>query len=152
MSDTDKPPLFFAKSLGSLRPATRAAELAVKAIPEGAQVRVRITRTTANQRRRAFYWVMLDVAAQALQDATDTPMDAELLHAILKQKLELGAWITLPSGERVFKPASTSDRAMPENERARWTDRCANVLSHWLRVPVETLMDEARAKEGGTRL
>lgn len=145
--DSEKPPLFFTKQLGSLRPQSRAAEEAMKAI-EGT-VRVRITRVNRNQRRRAFYWVMLSVAAQALHDQHEIDMDAELLHDTLKRKLMLGKEVVLPSGEVVFKPASTSDKAMDEVARAAWTDRVVNTLSRWLKVPVEVLMDEARAQNDG---
>ena len=149
MSESEKPPLLFVKDFGALRPANKAAADAMKAIGDKTTVRLRITRVTANQRRRGFYWVLLAVAAEALQDRTGSPMDAELLHTLLKQKLELGEWIHLPSGDRVFKAASTSDRAMSEPDRARWTDRCANVLSHWLKVEAHVLMDEARSRDGG---
>lgn len=147
-SETEQPPLLFTKQLGSLRPANKAAEAAIKAVD--GTCRVRITKVNRNQRRRAFYWIMLDAAASALHDRHDIDMDAELLHDVLKRKLGLGTEITLPSGEVVFKPRSTSDKAMDEVERAHWTDRCVNALSRWLGVPVQTLLDEARASEAET--
>lgn len=146
-NESDSPPLLFTRRLGSLVPANKAAEAALRVV-EGA-CRVRITGVRRNQRRRAYYWIVLDVAAQALQDNHDIPMDAELLHETLKRKLRLGTEITLPSGEVIFKPQSTSDKAMTEPERARWTDRVSNVLATWLGVPVETLLDEARARDAG---
>lgn len=144
----DAPPLLFTKVMGGLRPANAAATEALKGVQ--GTCRVRITRVTANQQRRAYYWVMLAVAAQSLQDATDMPWDAELLHDELKRRLQLGEEWKTPSGVTVFKPRSTSDKAMSEPDRARWTDRCANVLSVWLGVPVATLMDEARAQHEQT--
>lgn len=144
---SDKPALLFEVRFGALHPANTAAKEAVKAIPAG-PVRIEIKRTRANEARRGFYWTMLDVAAEAMTDKTGFPFDQELLHATLKQKLGLGETFTTPSGFTIFKPQSTSNRAMTEPERARWTDRCANVLSHWLGVEISELMDEARRRHG----
>lgn len=143
----DKPPLMFEVRFGALHPINTAARDAVKAIPPG-PVRVEIKRTRANEARRGFYWTMLDVAAEALTDRTGFPFDQELLHDELKKRLKLGQTFTTPSGEEIFKPRSTSNRAMTEPERARWTDRCANVLSHWLGCEITELMNEARRREG----
>lgn len=144
----DKPPLLGQVRFGRIIPANGAANDAVQAL-EGLQIRFEVKRSGANERRRGFYWVMLDVAAEALTDATGFKWDQELLHTELKRRLELGESFKTPSGHTVFKPRSTSNRAMTENERARWTDRCAGVLSHWLNVEVTQLMDEARARNGG---
>lgn len=144
---SDKPPLLCEVRFGALQPVNTAAKEAIKAIP-GGQVRIEIKRTRANERRRGLYWVMLDVAAEAMTDKTGFPFDQELLHNTLKQKLGLGEEFRTPSGHVIFKPKSTSNRAMTEPERARWTDRCSNVLSHWLGVEMHELMDEARRREG----
>lgn len=145
MSDT--PPLLFEARFGSLQPVNSAAREAVKAIPSG-PVRIEIKRTRANERRRGFYWIMLDVAADALTDRTGFVWDQELLHNELKRRLELGESYSTPSGHKVFKPQSTSNAAMTEPERARWTDRCANVLSHWLGCEMNELVNEARRRNG----
>lgn len=141
---SDKPPLLFEVRFGALHPANTYAREALKAIT--GQVRVDIKRTRANERRRGFYWIMLDVAAEAMTDRTGFPFDQELLHDTLKKRLGLGETFTTPSGHEIFKPRSTSNRAMTEDERARWTDRCANVLSHWLGVEIAELMDETRRR------
>lgn len=144
---SDAPPLLFAPRFGALHPINSAAREAVKALV--GECRVEIKRSGANERRRGFYWVMLDVAAEALTDATGSPWDQESLHDELKRKLRLGTPLLNKKGEEVgFKLRSTSNRAMPENERARWTDRCANVLSHWLGCEIKELMDEARRRNG----
>lgn len=144
---TDKPSLMFEVRFGSLHPINSAAKEAIKVIPPG-PVRVEIKRTRANEARRGFYWVMLDVAAEGLTDATGFVWDQELLHNELKRRLGLGERFATPSGHEVFKPRSTSNRAMTEPERARWTDRCANILSHWLGCEITELMDEARRRNG----
>lgn len=144
---SDKPPLLFVPRFGALHPANSAAREAVKALGS-LQCRAEIKRSGANERRRGFYWVMLDVAAEALTDVTGFAWDQELLHNELKRRLELGETFTTPSGHKVFKKQSTSNAAMTEPERARWTDRCANVLSHWLKCEVSELMDEARRRNG----
>ncbi len=143
---SDKPPLIFRPEFGRLAPANGAAREAVKALV--GECRVEIKRSGANERRRGFYWVMLDVAAEALTDATGFVWDQETLHNELKRRLELGETFTTPSGHTVFKPQSTSNRAMTEDERARWTTRCANVLSHWLQCEIKQLMDETRRRNG----
>lgn len=143
----EKPPLMFEVRFGALHPICTASKEAIKAIPPG-PVRVEIKRTRANERRRGFYWTMLDVAAEAMADRTGFPFDQELLHNTLKARLGLGEEFTTPSGHKIFKPQSTSNRAMTEPERARWTDRCANVLSHWLGCEIAELMNETRRREG----
>lgn len=144
---SDKPPLLGKVLLGRIVPQNGPARDALRA-SEGLAVRFEIKKSGANQRRRGFYWVMLDIAAEALTDRFDTPLDSELLHDTLKRKLKLGEEIVLPSGDVVFKPKSTSNRAMTEPERARWTDRCCAVLSHWLGVEISELMSEARRRNG----
>lgn len=143
---SDKPPLIFAPRFGALHPVNSAAREAVKALP--GECRVEIKRTGANERRRGFYWVMLDVAAEALTDRTGFHFDQELLHAELKRRLGLGETFKTPSGATIFKPQSTSNHAMTEPERARWTDRCANALSHWLGCEIAEFMSEARRRNG----
>jgi len=46
---SDEPPLLFRKVLGALRPANKAAEAALSAIGDDV-MRIRITRTTGNER------------------------------------------------------------------------------------------------------
>ncbi len=144
---SDKPPLLGEVRFGALHPTNSAGREAIKNCPPG-QVRFEIKGTRANEARRGFYWTMLDVAAEAMTNKTGFPFDQELLHKTLKEKLQLGDSFTTPSGHTIFKPHSTSNRAMTEPERARWTDRCANVLSHWLGCEIGELMDEARRRSG----
>lgn len=145
---SDKPPLLGKVVLGRIVAINGPGRDALKAA-EGMEIRFEIKRSGANQRRRAFYWVMLDVASEALTARTDSPWDAETLHDVLKVKLRLGTPLRNTRGEEVgFKPLSTSNRAMTEPDRARWTDRCANVLSHWLECEVTELMNETRRRNG----
>ena len=142
---TETAPLLFAKRLGSLRPVNGSAKRALDALDDK-PVTIKITRSNRNQRRRALYWVMLDVASDALTDATGTFFDADMLHDILRDKLGLVDEVILPSGDVYLKRKSTSDRAMNEVERAAWMDRCSKVLSHWLHVEIDQLMEETRRK------
>ncbi|API57974.1 hypothetical protein BSL82_00530 [Tardibacter chloracetimidivorans] len=137
---TDKPILTFARSLGSLRPTNSFAEKAIKALGEGDRVVVEIKRSSRNHARHRLYWAMLSVAAENLP--TDG-MDAELLHDVLKQKLELGHWIELPSGDRIFDGRSTSFSKMSEPEFVAYFERVQKVLAKWLGVPVEALLENA---------
>jgi len=142
---TEAAPLFARKVLGSLRPANRFCEEAIGHLKEGETVTIKLGKVTRNQKRRAFYWVLLHVASRVLQDRTDSPWDAESLHLVLKQKLRLGEDLKNHKGEVIgFKPRSTSDARMTETERSRWLDRVSNVLSHWTGVPAADLVREAR--------
>src|SRR3546814_6482185 len=86
-----------------------------------------------------------DVGSSDLLPETDGGnRDAELLHALLKQKLELGHWVTLPSGDRIFDARSTSFSKMTEPEFAKYFERVNAVLAKWLGVDPITLLDEAR--------
>lgn len=141
----ETPPLFFRPVLGSLRPANKAAEDAMKAVQ--GTVTVKLGKVTRNQRRRGYYWVLLGVAAEVLQDRDGQPWDAELLHSELKTALGLGDVLVTPSGRQVFKPRSTSDAKMTEPERVRWLDRVSNALGQWTGVPAADLMREARERD-----
>ncbi len=144
---SDEPLYLFRERLGSLVPVNGEARDALKSF-RGKTVRARLTGMRANERRRGFYRVMLDTAAGALTDKTGFHFDAETLHQELKRRLDLGEPFTTPSGHKIFKARSTSNKAMTESERARWTDRCAAVLSSWLGVEMTELMDEARRRNG----
>ena len=142
---SDIAPLIFERTaLNTLRPFNRPAVDAMKGV--SGKVVVKLTAMRRNQRRRAFYWVMLDVCAEVLRDKTGRPWDAELLHDTLKEALGLGEKWTTPSGRVVFKPYSTSDRAMNEVERTRWLERCKAALSQWCEVPIDDLMEETRQR------
>lgn len=143
----DEPPMIFARNLGALYPQNRAAEDALVALKAGEPIAVKFGKGGWNQRRLGFYWVMLTVAAEHLSDRIDGHLDAEQLHRLLKRKLKLGTEIALPSGEVFFDEESISVAAMSEPDRARWVDRVSTILAHWLGVPVNVLMDEARTHE-----
>lgn len=143
----DAAPLLATGRFGTLVPANDAAREAMKAV-NGIQCRIEIKKSGANQRRRAFYWVMLSAAADALTDMTGQPWDSDLLHDELKRRLNLGVTFTTPSGVEVFKARSTNNRAMTEPERAHWTDRCARVLSVWIGCEISELLDEATRRNG----
>jgi hypothetical protein len=145
---TDRPPLLGRVILGRIVPTNDVGIDAIKAC-EGLHIRFEIKKSGANERRRGFYWKMLSVAAEALTDKTGDPWDSDLLHDELKIALKLGQEWTTPSGRKVFKKRSTSNRAMTEAERSHWTTRCANALSHWIGCEVEELMRESRARNGG---
>lgn len=141
----DEPPLIFRKVLGSLRPASRAAEEALAAIDDK-PVRVRITRTTGNVRRNGLYWACLGVAAPMLSERIEgDALSPELLHRILKDRAGLVRVIALPSGDVIKDYDSTSFAKMPENERARFVDWALDTLSRWLGCNVTDLRREGEA-------
>jgi hypothetical protein len=143
---SDQPPLLFRKVFGSLRPANKAAEEALAAIGDE-PMRVRITKTTGNVRRNAFYWSMLSVAAPMLSERIEgDALTPELLHRILKDRAGLVRVITLPSGDVIKDYESTSFAKMPENERAQFVDWSVQTLSKWLGCPADDLRREGEAQ------
>lgn len=138
---SDKPPLVFEAHLGMLRPASSAAESAMREIR--GKVRVEVKGGIANQRRRGLYWAVAELVVPLLNDMHRLTLDSGDLHDITRQKLGIGHWIDLPSGDRRFKPASTSNRAMNEAQRAEYTDRALHLWSTWCGVDATTLKEEA---------
>lgn len=107
------------------------------------RVRCEIKGGVANQRRRGLYWAVASMVVPLLNQQHGMTLDEQDLHDITRQKLGVGHWIDLPSGDRRFKPASTSNRAMNEAERAEYTDRALYLWSTWCGVDVTTLKEEA---------
>ena len=137
---SEGPPLLFAKRLGMLAPANRAAEEALSVID--GTVRVRITRTRGNSRRNGLYWAVLGVAAPMLEERAPG-LTVELLHRVLKDRAGLVKLVTLPSGETVKDYESISFAKMAEPERAKFIDWSLRVLSDWLGCNVTELRNEA---------
>lgn len=138
---SDRAPLLFQSRLGMLAPANRAAEEAMREIR--GRVRVEIKGGIANERRRSLYWSCAHLVTPLLNEAHHLTLTEQDLHDITRQKLGIGEWFNLPSGERFFRPASTSNRAMNEAERAGYTDRALHLWSTWTGVDVTTLREEA---------
>lgn len=137
----DRAPLYFEARLGMLAPCNRAAEEALQAIR--GKVRVEIRGGIANQRRRSLYWVLAGIVVPILNQRHQLTLSEQDLHDITRQKLGIGEWFTLPSGDRHFKHASTSNRAMNEHDRAEYTNRAFDLWSTWTGVDVSTLRREA---------
>jgi hypothetical protein len=137
----DKAPLYFVSHLGMLKPANAAAETAMS--ETRGRVRVEIKGGVANQRRRGLYWAVAALVVPILNDLHGLTLDENDLHHITREKLKVGERITLPSGETYFKPASTSNRAMGEAERADYTNRALELWYRWTGVDVATLRREA---------
>ena len=138
---SDKAPLIFEAHLGMLRPANAVAEKALHELR--GRVRVEIKGGVANQRRRGLYWAVAALVVPILNDLHNMTLDENDLHDITRQKLGVGEWLELPSGDRRFKPASTSNRAMAEHERSEYTNRALALWSTWTGVDVATLRKEA---------
>ena len=138
---SDKAPLMFERHLGMLRPANRQAEEATRHL--AGKFRVEIKGGVANQRRRGLYWAVAALVVPVLNERHTMTLDEQDLHDLTRQKLGVGEWQELPSGERRFKPASTSNRAMNEADRAAYTDKALSLWSTWTGVDVVTLKQEA---------
>jgi len=140
----DRPPLIMRRTLGTLRPDSEAAENALRSIDEGARVIVEIKRSPRNVGRHRLYWKLLSIAAENLEDRVVGHLDAELLHDLLKQKLGLGEWTILPSGDRIFHAQSTSFHRMSEPAFVEHFERVNATLAKWLGVDPIVLLEEAK--------
>lgn len=137
----DKAPLLFEQHLGMLRPANKQAQEALQELR--GRVRVEIKGGASNERRRSLYWSVAALVVPILNDLHAMTLNEQDLHDITRQKLGVGDWLVLPSGDRRFKPASTSNRAMNEADRAAYTDRALALWSTWAGVDVAVLRQEA---------
>lgn len=144
---SDQAPLLFKKNLGSLKPVNKGTEDALAFFSPEATLRIKITRATGNTRRNSLYWACLGIAAPMLSEKIEgDPINADLLHRILKDRRGLVRVVTLPSGETIKDYESTSFAKMPENERAAFIDWALSVLSKWLGVAVEDLRREGQSE------
>ena len=139
----DKPPLYFQKTLGSLRPINAAAEEAMRAID--GRVRVEIKSTRGNVRRNGLYWACLSVAVPMLAEKAPG-LTVDLLHKVLKDRRGLYTLVRLPSGDAVKNYDSTSFAKMPENERAEFVTWALHTLASWLGCTVDELRHEGEAQ------
>lgn len=137
----DRAPLLFQSRLGGLFPANAAAETAMREIR--GRVKVTMTGGIANQKRRSLYWCVAALVVPLLNERYTMTLDDDDLHFITRQKLNIGEWVELPSGDKFFRPASTSNRAMNEADRAAYTDKALALWSTWTGVDVVTLREEA---------
>lgn len=139
----DTAPLIFERRLGGLFPSNPAAEKALSAVV--GKVRVKMTRTTGNNKRIALYWIVLGIAAPMLSERCEgDAIDDTMLHRILKDRRGLFTTTTLPSGEVVKNYDSISFASMTEPERAEYVTWAFETLSKWLGVPVAALTAEAQ--------
>lgn len=145
MADTE--PLLCRTVLGTLRPLNGACEDALKAIGNGETVRIEIKRTTGNTRRMAWYWVMLKLALENLEDAFDGPMTTKALHKWLKREAGLAKPIrSVKTGEIIdYDYDSIAFHNMTEDQRAAFVDFASQKLAARLGVDPATLTSEAKA-------
>lgn len=143
----DNEPLLFRTVLGNLRPLNGASEEAMKAIGNGETVRIEIKRTTGNVRRMAWYWVMLKVALENLEDAFDGPMTTKALHKWLKREAGLAEPIrSKKTGEIIdYDYDSIAFHNMTEDQRAAFVDFASQKLADRLGVDPSVLISEAKA-------
>lgn len=145
MADTE--PLLFRTVLGNLRPLNGAAEDAIKMIGNGETVRIEIKRTQGNIRRMAWYWVMLKIALENLEDAFDGPVTTKALHRWLKREAGLATpIISKKTGEILdYDYDSIAFHNMTEDQRAAFVDFASQKLAARLGVDPAELTSEARA-------
>lgn len=144
MSETE--PLLAKAIMGALRPVSAACDDAIRAIPQGSTVRIEIKRTVGNVKRMAWYWVMLKLALDNLDDAFDGVMTTRMLHRWLKREAGLAKPVrSKKTGEIIdYDYDSISFAKMPENERAEYIDFVSDLLAKRLGIDTATLRNEAQ--------
>ncbi len=142
----DSEPLLFKASLGVLRPATEAANEAVRAM-NGQIVRADIKRSSGNVKRMSLYWVLLRIASEQLSDAVDGIMSTRVLHRRLKREYGLAEpVVSKRTGEVIdYDYDSISFAKMPEHQRAAFLEWTITRLSGWIGCDVTDLRREAEA-------
>lgn len=145
MAETE--PLLFRTVLGTLRPLNGASEEALKAIGNGETVRIEVKRTTGNVRRMAWYWVMLKIALDNLEEAFDGPVTTTALHHWLKREAGLAKpIISKKTGEVIdYDYDSIAFHNMTEDQRAAFVDFATQKLAARLGCDPATLSSEAKA-------
>ncbi len=149
----DKEPILFRPILGSLRPATPAAEDMLKTLKRDRPYRIDVHGIRGNTRRLALYWVCLKVACEQLSDAVDGILTPRVLHRRLKREHGLSTpIISKRTGEVIeYDDESISFESMPESERAAYIDQAFETLSKWIGTDVTTLRSEGEARFGEAR-
>ena len=137
----DSPPPSYRRTLTGFEPVSATARRFWQETARGDVVKMEGKRPR-NLARHNYYWKMLEVATNNLEQF-DTP---EQLHVAVKATLGLGEWKDVGGSRPLFYPASTAFDKMTEAEFAEYLDAAAKAITkHWLAVPVEVLMEEARA-------
>ncbi len=145
MAETE--PYLFRTVLGTLRPLNGASEDAIRALGNGETVRVDFVKARGNQRRLAWYWVMLKIALENLSEAFDGPVTTATLHRWLKREAGLAKPIvSQKTGEIIdYDYDSISFASMTEPERAAFVDFASAKLAARLGCDPTTLKQEALA-------
>lgn len=143
----DVEPLLCRTVLGSLRPLNGAAEDALRVIGNGETVRIEIKRTTGNIRRLAWYWVMLKLALENLEDAFEGPVTTKALHRWLKREAGLATpIISKKTGEVIdWDYDSIAFHNMTEDQRAAFVDFASKKLAARLGCDPHELTSMAKA-------
>ncbi|MDR6511520.1 hypothetical protein J2792_002392 [Novosphingobium capsulatum] len=144
MAETE--PLLFRVQLGALRPINGAAADALKTLADGSMVRIDIKRTQGNIKRMAWYWVMLKIALDNLEDAFDGPVTTQMLHKWLKREAGLAKpIISRKTGDVIdYDYDSIAFHNMPEHQRTEFIDFAIRVLAKRLGCHPEVLASEAQ--------
>jgi len=142
----DSEPLLFKVALGALHPLNGAATDALKVLADGSTVRIEIKRTQGNARRMAWYWCMLKIALDNLEDAFDGPVTTQMLHKWLKREAGLASPIvSRKTGDVIdYDYDSIAFHNMPEHQRTEFIDFAIRVLAKRLGCHPEVLTSEAQ--------
>lgn len=141
----DSEPLLFTVSLGALRPNGDAAEELLKSLGQGQVVRIEVKRARGNVLRLRWYWKMLRLFLDNMDDAFEGTMTPTILHKWLKRTAGLATPVkSKKTGEVIdWDYGSIAFHNMPESERAPFVDFASKTLSERLGVDMKTLRKEA---------
>jgi hypothetical protein len=150
---SDKEPILFRAVLGSLRPATPAAEDMVGTLNRDRLYKLDVHGIRGNTARLGLYWVCLKVGCEQLSDAVDGILTPRVLHRRLKREHGLSTpIISKRTGEIIeYDDESIAFESMPESERAQFIDAALGTLSRWIGTDITTLRNEGEARFGERR-
>lgn len=142
---SNRPPLFFRKHLGALRPADRVAEEAFAKVKPGEVVRVEMKRPR-NAKHHRKYWALLALVV----DNLDQSVSVETLHDWMKLKVGCVRLLRTKSG-LVELPGSISFEKMDQSQFEEFYEKALQyVLTEILPgVGKKELEEEVFAMIGG---
>lgn len=119
---------FFAKSLGTLRPADEKAAELLRGMPMGEVVRVKITRPRNVAHHRKFF-ALLNLVYQN-QERYES-----LEHLLVALKISVGHFetVVMPSGQIIYTPKSIAFHNMDQGQFEQFYNLCIEkIVKHFL--------------------
>lgn len=127
---------------GFLSGATPLDDLLIRELPSGVPLKAKITKPRRSVEQNRFYWVLLGLIAENL----DQDVSPETLHEWLKLRLGVTKELRLRSGEVVTVTGSTAFDKMEHHEFTAFMDRVKTLIETQLipRSDSEAFVREAQ--------